>query len=54
MYNYSINFELFMYMILYFLLLYLQLEQNTNFGESSRRTLLFLFLRLKTFKNLIL
>ena len=44
MYNYSINFELFMYMILYFLLLYLRLEQNTNFDESSRSTLLFLFL----------
>lgn len=49
MYNNSINFELIMYMILYFLLLYLQLEQNKNFGESSRGTLLLLFLPTKTF-----
>ncbi len=46
MYNNSIIFELIMYMILYFLLLYLQKEQNTNFGEKkSHSTLLFLFLQ---------
>ena len=49
MYNYSINFELIRYMNLYFLLLYLQLEQNKNFGESLDSTLLLLFLPTKTF-----
>ncbi len=54
MYNNSINFELIMYMILYFLLLYLQLEQNTKFGEKNRTVLCyFCFYSKNILKNLI-